>query len=323
MDKLAERVRKTIEEHHMVKPGDRVMATLSGGADSVCMLRILVQLRDILGIRLRAVHVHHGLRGEEANRDSRFAEELCRELSVPFSLIYADVRGLADREGISEEEAGRILRYEGFESEGKKWESEESGAGLSSVKTAVAHHSGDQAETILHNLFRGSGLGGLKGMPYVRGNVIRPLLDVSGEEIREYLRERGFSWKEDSTNHTDHYTRNRIRREILPAVEERINPGAGANILRMGKLAAMADSYLRQQAGRWLETWALDENNGGRSIFLPEKPFKETEAILQLYAVMEVLKELAGSSKDLGLVHGQAAAELFAAGTPDRSSLWS
>ena len=81
-------------------------------------------------------------------------------------------------------------------------------------------------------------------MPYVRGNVIRPLLDVSGEEIREYLRERGFSWKEDSTNHTDHYTRNRIRREILPAVEKRINPGAGANILRMGKLAAMADSYL-------------------------------------------------------------------------------
>ena len=311
MDKLTERVRKTIKEHHMVKPGDRVMAALSGGADSVCLLRILVQLRDILGIRLRAVHVHHGLRGEEADRDSRFAEELCRELSVPFSLIYADVRGLADREGISEEEAGRILRYESFESEGKKWESEEPGAGTSSVKIAVAHHSGDQAETILHNLFRGSGLGGLKGMPYVRGNVIRPLLDVSGEEIREYLRERGFSWKEDSTNHTDHYTRNRIRREILPAVEKRINPGAGANILRMGKLAAMADSYLRQQAGRWLEIWALDENNGTRSIFLPEKPFKEADAILQLYAVMEVLKELAGSSKDLGLVHGQATAELF------------
>ena len=161
MDKLTERVRKTIKEHHMVKPGDRVMAALSGGADSVCLLRILVQLRDILGIRLRAVHVHHGLRGEEADRDSRFAEELCRELSVPFSLIYADVRGLADREGISEEEAGRILRYESFESEGKKWESEEPGAGTSSVKTAVAHHSGDQAETILHNLFRGSGLGGL------------------------------------------------------------------------------------------------------------------------------------------------------------------
>ena len=79
----------------------------------------------------------------------------------------------------------------------------------------------------------------------------------------------------------------------------------------MGKLAAMADSYLRQQAGRWLEIWALDENNGTRSIFLPEKPFKEADAILQLYAVMEVLKELAGSSKDLGLVHGQAAAELF------------
>lgn len=313
MDKLTEQVRKTMQEHHMVEPGDRVVAALSGGADSVCLLRVLVQLRESLGIRLRAVHVHHGLRGEEADRDSRFAEELCRELSVPFSLIYADVKGLAAREGLSEEEAGRMLRYQIFEAEGKKWESEEPKTDASSVKTAVAHHSKDQAETILHNLFRGSGLGGLKGMPYVRGNVIRPLLDVSGEEIREYLRKNGFSWKEDSTNHTDHYTRNRIRREILPAVEERINPGAGANILRMGKLAGMADSYLRKQAGQWLQTWASEEDGEkeGRSIFLPEKPFKEADAILQLYAVMEVLKELAGSAKDLGLVHGQAAVRLF------------
>lgn len=311
MDKLTERVRKTMEEHHMVKPGDRVVAALSGGADSVCLLRILVQLRESLGIRLRAVHVHHGLRGEEADRDGRFSEELCRKLSVPFSLIYADVKGLAAKKGLSEEEAGRMLRYESFEAEAERWESEEPEAGAYAVKIAVAHHSGDQAETILHNLFRGSGLGGLKGMPYIRQNVIRPLLDVSGEEIREYLRERGFSWKEDSTNHTDYYTRNRIRREILPAVEERINPGAGANILRMGKLAAMADGYLRQQAGQWLQTWALDEKDGAGSMFLPEKPFKEAETILQLYAVMEVLKELAGSSKDLGLVHAQATAELF------------
>ncbi len=313
MDKLAERVRRTMEEHHMVKPGDRVVAALSGGADSVCLLRILVQLRETLGIRLRAVHVHHGLRGEEADRDSRFAEELCRELSVPFTLIRADVRGMAAREGLSEEEAGRILRYESFQAEGEKWKSEEPEGDGCSIKTAVAHHSGDQAETILHNLFRGSGLGGLKGMPYVRGNVIRPLLDVSGEEIREYLREKGFAWKEDSTNHTDHYTRNRIRREILPAVEERINPGAGANILRMGKLAGMADSFLRKQAGQWLRTWASAERDGeeSRSFFLPEKPFKEAEAILQLYVIMETLKELAGSAKDLGLVHSQAAAKLF------------
>ncbi len=126
MDKLTERVRKTIKEHHMVKPGDRVMAALSGGADSVCLLRILVQLRDILGIRLRAVHVHHGLRGEEADRDSRFAEELCRELSVPFSLIYADVRGLADREGISEEEQVVSCGMKAV-SQKEKWESEEPG----------------------------------------------------------------------------------------------------------------------------------------------------------------------------------------------------
>lgn len=313
MDKLTERVRATIEEHHMVNKGDRILVALSGGADSVCLLRILVQLKETLGIRLRAVHVHHGLRGGEADRDSRFSGELCRELSVPFSLVQADVKGLAAEKGLSEEEAGRILRYESFEKEGKKWEAEEPDEGGFSVKTAVAHHSSDQAETILHNLFRGSGLGGLKGIPYVRGNVIRPLLDVSGQEIRQYLQERGFSWKEDSTNYTDHYTRNRIRREILPAAEERVNPKAGANILRMGKLAGMADEYLRHQADQWIRTWAVKETGGEgkRSVFIPEKPFKEAELILQLYAVTEVLRELAGSSKDLGMVHSQTAAELF------------
>ena len=307
MEKLKQKVRQTIKEHHMLQPGDPVIIALSGGADSVCLLSLLADMREEFGLKLRSLHVHHGLRGEEADRDAAFSQKISEAFHVPCHMIKADVKQYASENGLSEEEAGRLIRYQALEETGRNWEKETKRP----VKIAVAHHSGDQAETILHNLFRGSGLGGLKGMPYVRGNVIRPLLDVSGEEIREYLRERGFSWKEDSTNHTDHYTRNRIRREILPAVEKRINPGAGANILRMGKLAAMADSYLRQQAGRWLEIWALDENNGTRSIFLPEKPFKEADAILQLYAVMEVLKELAGSSKDLGLVHGQAAAELF------------
>ena len=132
----------------------------------------------------------------------------------------------------------------------------------------MALHSNDQAETILHNLFRGSGLGGLKGIPYVRGNVIRPLLDVSREDIVAYLMERGLSWVEDSTNHTDHYTRNRIRLEILPAVEEKVNPGAGANVLRMGKLAGMADAYLKEQSAEWIKkwTWQTPEDRTGCKI---------------------------------------------------------
>lgn len=332
MDKLTYRVRETIEEHHMLETGDRVIAALSGGADSVCLLSILTRLRESLGIRLRAVHIHHGLRGDEADRDGRFAAQICRELSVPFSLIKADVKGLAAREGLSQEEAGRILRYECFHEQGKKWENEasegtEEPGKRAAVKIAVAHHSNDQAETILHNLFRGSGLGGLKGIPYVRGNVIRPLLDVSREDIVAYLMERGLSWVEDSTNHTDHYTRNRIRLEILPAVEEKVNPGAGANVLRMGKLAGMADAYLKEQSAEWIKkwTWQTPEDRTGckigqaadakasraHCVFLPEAAFRAAAPVLQLYVVMELLKHLAGSAKDLGLIHAEAAQALF------------
>ena len=335
MDKLEQKVISTIREYHMLEPGGRVIAALSGGADSVCLLALLLRLGGKLGIELRAVHVHHGLRGAEADRDAEFAETLCAEYSVPCHIIRVDVRRTAAERGMSEEEAARLLRYEALEREASAWETEDARAGDSAMKAgdsaaksrsgsipgsgrpgavriAVAHHSGDQAETILHNLFRGSGLSGLKGIPYVRGRIIRPLLDADRGEILAWLKEHGLSFVQDSTNTSGDYTRNRIRTAILPAIESQVNAGAAGNILRTGRMAAMADSYLKEQCCRWIEDYVEMQGGFGggagappESVFLPVEALLKQPEILRYYAVMELMKRLAGSAKDLGWIHGE------------------
>ena len=273
MDMLKEQVKQTIREHHMLEPGSRVIAALSGGADSVCLLGLLKELEGEMELKLRAVHVHHGLRGQEADRDAEFAKAFCDTLSVPCHIIKADVKKFARDSGMSEEEAGRRLRYEILEQEASAWECDAQEGDSSPVRIATAHHSRDQAETILHNLLRGSGLKGLSGMPWVRGRIIRPLLAAGREEILAWLRGKGFAWVEDSSNASACYTRNRIRHTILPAAEREVNPRAVENLLRLGMLAGLADSYLEKKGKEWAEACGRRREDG--SFFLADRAFAE------------------------------------------------
>lgn len=304
MEKLEQKIRQTIKEHHMLQQGDLVIIALSGGADSVCLLSVLADMREEFALKLMTLHVHHGLRGEEADRDAEFSKKISKAYHVPCHMIKADVKQYASRNSLSEEEAGRLIRYQALEEAGKNWEKE----AKRPVKIAVAHHSRDQAETILLNLFRGSGLGGLKGIPYVRENIIRPLLDVEKEEILAYLEEKKLSWVNDSSNDTDHYARNRIRGHILPAIKEEITTGAEAGIRRAGYLAGMADTYLKKQAEKWIqEQVTLSDDH----CVIPEKPFKQADPVIRLYSIMELLKQYAGSAKDLSLIHAEQTEKLF------------
>jgi len=244
---LRKRVEMYIREYGLLKEGDRVIAGLSGGADSVCLLKILLEC----GIwQVRALHVHHGLRGEEADRDEQFVRELCAGYQISLNVVHYDVRSFAAEHGLSEEEAGRILRYKALEEAARAWEQEiraEAGQ-TGSVRIAVAHHQDDNAETIFHHLLRGSGLRGLSGMKPVQGRRIRPLLCLRREEIVQYLQREGVCWCEDSTNASDHYTRTRIRNDIFPMLTREVNGHAVENILHAGRLFAQADEYLQQQA---------------------------------------------------------------------------
>ena len=229
---------------HMTDRGDGVLAAVSGGADSVCLLLLLNGMAAELGIRVFAFHMNHGIRGEEADRDEQFVEELCKQLEIPLTVAHEKVETYAEEHGLSGEEAGRILRYRHLEETAERYQC---------TKIAVAHHEDDDAETVLLNLFRGSGLAGLSGIRPVRGKIIRPLLCVSRKEIEEYLKEQGFSWCEDSTNRENDYTRNKIRNELLPWVRENINSRAAEHILAASELAAQADVYFEMEAERILE----------------------------------------------------------------------
>ena len=204
------RVMEYMEVHRMAEPGDGILAAVSGGADSVCLLRILSELSGEYGFRLSAFHLNHGLRGTEAERDEQYVKELCGKLEIPLVTARADVARYARENGLSEEEAGRRLRYRYLEQTAEK---------LSCDRIATAHHRADNVETVLMNLFRGSGLKGLGGIRPVRGRVIRPLLCLERDEIEAYLLDCGVSWCEDSTNRELEYARNRVRNVLVPWVK--------------------------------------------------------------------------------------------------------
>mgnify|MGYP000597468848 FL=1 len=203
----------------MARPGDGVLVGLSGGADSVGLLLVLWKLRETFQISLRALHVHHGLRGAEADRDAAFSRMLCERLEVPFYEFRIDAAKEALDRKCSVEEAGRQARYRLYEETALAWEkemypdltSENAGrkeAAAARVHIATAHHADDNAETVLFNLFRGSGLTGLSGIAPVRGRIIRPLLWAQRSEIQTWLRQQGQDWVEDSTNQESEYSRN-------------------------------------------------------------------------------------------------------------------
>ena len=208
---MIDKVISTIRKHNMINSGDVVYAAVSGGSDSMAMLHILNAIREDIGFELRAAHVNHGIRGDDADSDESFVREYCESNSVPLSVLKADVIGEARRLGIGLEEAGRNIRYDFFSSL-------EEGALI-----ATAHNLTDRAETFIFNFSRGSALRGLGSIPPVRANFIRPLIDCSKSEIEEYCYENALSFVTDLTNSDVAYSRNRIRHNVLPELRK-INP---------------------------------------------------------------------------------------------------
>lgn len=189
--KIMQKAFQTIEKYHMIQPGDRVLAGVSGGADSVCLLFTLLEYRKKVSFDIKAVHVEHGIRGEESRQDAVYVEALCQKQNVEYECVSVDIPAMAVTEKLSTEEAGRLARYQIFEEISKSWHAD---------KIAVAHNQNDQAETILWNLARGSGLDGAAGIRPVRDRIIRPLLECSRPEIEVYLKQKSITWREDRTN---------------------------------------------------------------------------------------------------------------------------
>lgn len=246
MDRFKNKILRFIRENELIARGDSITVGFSGGADSVCLFTVLHELKALLGIRVQAVHVNHNLRGAEAERDEEFCRRLAAELGEPFCAVSVDVTGYAAEHGLTEEEAGRILRYEALKEKAEHF------AVAGRALIAVAHHADDQAETVLLNLMRGSGLKGLGGMRAKRGNIIRPMLGVSRSDIVAYLKERGISYVDDSTNFENEHTRNRLRNIILPELKEYVNAAAAEHISGTAAMLRDADDYIAEEARQYV-----------------------------------------------------------------------
>ena len=283
---LKERMLEYIREKELIRPGDHVLAACSGGADSVCMLILLAELRDELRFRLSAVHVHHGLRGEAADRDASFVETLAEKLGIPCSIRHVDVPAFREERRLSVEEAARILRYR----EVRKAMRE-----LGANRAAAAHHREDQAETVLFNLIRGSGLRGLSGMRPVNGALIRPMLPFTRGEIVEELEKRGQNWCEDETNESDAYTRNVIRNQIFPAIAK-VREDAAGRIAETAELLAETEDYLTGEAEAWCAENAREDRPG--EIRIPADAFRRLHPVMRREVILFALRKLEFSLKD-------------------------
>ena len=231
---MRDKVQGFIAKHDLIKNGEKVLVALSGGADSVSLLHVLISIKEIYNLDIRAAHFNHMIRGAEADRDESFCRELCGRLGVPFFLAKEDIPYHAEKSGESLELCGRRMRYEALE----RFADELGGA-----KIATAHNLNDNTETVLMNLTRGSGVGGMGGIPPKRGMIIRPLLSCSRAEIESYCEENGLDYVTDSTNLDDDYTRNKLRHKVLPELRE-LNPSVDEGVMKMSSLMREADDYL-------------------------------------------------------------------------------
>ena len=210
---MINKIIKTINDHNLISSGDSILVGLSGGADSVSLTYALVSLAEKLGIKVYAAHLNHGIRDQEALSDEKFAIDFSAKLGIKCFVKRVKIKELAV--GVSEELLGRKERYAFFDEICKEH----------NIKLiATAHNKNDNAETIVMNLIRGATLQGLSGIPYQRDNIIRPLLDVSRNEIEQYCHDNSLDYVTDSTNLHQDYTRNKVRLSLLPMIEERFNP---------------------------------------------------------------------------------------------------
>ena len=259
MKETEKKIIKFISDNNLLSSDSAVLCAVSGGRDSMCMLCILKALEEDLHIKVCAAHYNHGIRGEEANRDEKFVRDYCQEHGTDFVSLKENVPALAEKEGMSVEEAGRHFRYAFLKNAAQE---------LGCDVIATAHNMNDNAETVLFNLSRGAGLKGLSGIPVKRENIIRPLLCLSRAEIDGYIENNSIPFVDDSSNLSDIYSRNIIRHKVIPVLES-FNSEAVSAINSAASLLKDDDDALRALAESFIKENGADGIDCSKLCALP------------------------------------------------------
>lgn len=305
---VTKKIKDTILKNNLINSGEHIVIGLSGGPDSVCLFSVLKELSGEMGFSLYAVHVNHKMRPVAAEQDQAYVEDLCEKNGVDCRVFVYDVPEIAKERGLTGEEAGRQLRYESFYKVAA--ELVESGIPQENVKIAVAQNADDQAETVLFRLMRGTGTDGLAGMAYSRMEqnilVVRPLLDTWRKDIEKYCDENDLRPRTDKTNHQPIYTRNKIRLQLIPYLEENFNANIMEALNRLSKIAGDDKEYLWQQAEEAYERIKAGEN------LLDQKGLMGLPKAVRNRVIMKAFQKI-GLEQDISAVHLENAGKILGA----------
>ena len=299
---LEEKVLNTIKNNELIKNGDTIVIGVSGGPDSMALLNMLINLvnNKKIDAKLVVAHINHGLR-EEADEETRFVEDFCRQNNIECYVKREKVDELAKEQKIGTEEAGRKLRYSFFEEIANK---------VNANKIATAHNANDNAETVLMNLMRGSGTTGLKGIEIKRDEkYIRPILELTRKEIEEYCKNENLNPKYDKTNKENIYTRNKIRNKLIPYIEKEFNPNIVTSINRLSGLVKEEDEYLEKVVENEYKNILIDENIGNNKVegieqvILDLKKFNKEDRVIKNRLIRYTISKVLGSSQNIEKIH--------------------
>ncbi len=306
---FTQRVTDWLDARRLLRQGARWVIGASGGADSTVLLRVMAEIgrRSDLDWRIHAAHLHHGLRGQDADHDAAFVARLTADLDVPLHLEQADIHELVRRGGGSTEEAARSRRYEFLERVALT---------TGSDCVAVAHHADDNAETVLHRICRGTGLRGLAGMHDVRPirpgsliRLVRPLMGLRRADVEAVCRAERLEFRTDDSNYTEQFTRGRIRNHVLPLLRSSINQSVTDALLRLAEQARWLGTYLEDAAARVFDTMLVSERPG--EIVLNTRAFLHKQRIIQAEVVRRAVALVTAGDQELGFAHVEAVLALL------------
>ena len=301
MNPLIVKIKRTILDHKMIEPGDVVLIGVSGGPDSVALLRGLIELKQELSIELAIAHLNHSARGEESDRDARLVKLLGETLQIRTFIEKKDVPAEHETSKTSFQETARNLRMDFFERTMSQ---------VGANKIALGHTADDQVETVLMNLLRGSGLKGLGGMSPIRFPYIRPLFDCYRSEVVGFLDNRGFSYCKDSSNEKADYLRNRIRLNLIPFLQENYNPRISENLFETSGILRAENNYLKTLEDQEFNR-AVARSGKKDILSVDVEYFSALPLALKRRLVRSTIQSIKGDLRRISFFHIQEVLHLF------------
>jgi len=295
---MKNKVLETIKKYKLIDTNDKIVIGVSGGPDSICLLHILNELKTELNIEIFVAHINHMIR-KEAEEETIYVENFCKHLGIQCFTKRIDIIPKSKQEKIGVEECGRLVRYSFFEEVLNK---------VNANKIATAHNANDNAETVLMNIFRGSGTSGLKGIEPIRNNkFIRPIIECERIEIEKYCEENNLQPKIDKSNFENVYTRNKIRNIFIPQIKEEFNSNIIMSLKRLSKIASEENEFLQKYCKSILENELIIENNLGKEenkeLVLDLKKFNSLDNIIKNRIILLSIEKVLGNVQGIEKIH--------------------